>query len=166
MNSIAKAGFRYLIETLNSNGDVIDTEVVDNLMPVEGENHMLGVTLKGIAQVPSWYVGIYEGNYAPVAGDTAALFPTAATETTAYAEITRVVLALGAITAGAVDNGAAPSIFTLNAPKTIYGGFISSASAKGAATGVLLSAVRFGSPKVLAPAEMLRVTAGFTLVSA
>jgi len=165
MKSEIRGGFNYLVQILDQHGNVRESEVVHNLMPTEGLNHMLGVTLKGVAQVAAWYVGVFEGNYTPVPGDTAAAFPASATESTAYAEATRRALTLGSVVAGAVDNSASRAEFTLNAAKTLYGGFISSASAKGATSGVLLSAVRFSSPKVLASGEVLRVTAGFTLVS-
>ena len=56
--------------------------------------------------------------------------------------------------------------FTSNADKTIYGGFMSSASAKGATSGVLSSIVRFSSPKTFSIDTVLRVSAGLTLVSA
>lgn len=165
MKNKLKPGFRYLVEIVGKDGVVRDSEIVDNLMPTEGLNHMMGVTLKGVVQVASWFVGAFEGNYTPVPGDTAATFPASAVESTAYTETTRRALTLGTIAGGAVDNSAARAEFTLNAAKTLYGGFISSASAKGATSGVLLSAVRFSSPKVLASGEVLRVTAGFTLVS-
>lgn len=165
MKSKVSGGFTYLAEILDKHGNVRDSEVIHNLMPAEGLNHMLGVTLKGVAQAASWYVGLFEGNYSPVPNDTAATFPASATESAAYAEATRVALTLGPVAGGAADNGAARSEFTFNADKTLYGGFISSASAKGATSGVLLSAVRFKSPKAVATGEILRVTAGFNLIS-
>jgi hypothetical protein len=165
MKQTAKAGFKYLVEVIGADGFVRDREVIHNLMPVEGLNHLLGVALKSSAQVATWYVGLYEGNYTPVPGDTAAGFPTSATETTAYDETTRQVLTLGAVLSGAVDNSANRAQFTLNATKTIYGGFISSSSAKSSTSGVLLSAVKFSSPKSLESGEILRLTAGFTITS-
>ena len=165
MNQKLKTGFCYLVEIIDINGQVRDSETVDNLVPIEGLNHMLGVTLKGAAQINSWFIGLYEGNYTPQSSDTATTFPGSSTETTAYSEAARPVLTLGAATAGAADNAAARAEFTFNATKTIYGGFIASTSAKGSTSGILISAVRFSSPKVLASGEILRVTAGFTLVS-
>lgn len=159
------AGFEYVAEIIGADGSVRDREVIHNLMPAEGLNHMLGVTLKGSAQVLAWYVGLYEGNYTPVPGDASIGFPTSATETVAYDEASRQPLVLGPVISGTVDNTASRAQFTMNAGKTIYGGFISSASGKGATSGVLLSAVRFSSPKVLASGEVLRLTAGFTLAS-
>ena len=160
------AGFEYLVEVVDKHGRVRDSEVIKNLMPTEGLNHMLNTELKGGAQVSSWYMGLFSGNYTPLAGDTAATFPGSATESSAYDEATRELLVFGTVAAGAVDNSAARAEFTMNATVTIYGGFIASASAKGATSGVLLSAVKFASPKALADDEVLRVTAGFTLISA
>lgn len=164
MSIQVKAGFTYLVEVVRD-GRVIDSETVHNLMPAEGLNHVLGVTFKGESQVTSWFVGLFEGNYTPVAGDTAASFPGSATECTAYSEATRRALTLGAIAAGSADNTGSRAEFTMNANKTVYGGFVTSASAKGATTGTLISAVRFASAKSLSSDDVLRVTAGFTLAS-
>ena len=166
MNEQMKAGFEYLVEVIDKNGVVQDAEVIKNLMPVEGITHVLNTILKGGAAVATWYVGLYEGNYTPTTPDIAATFPALATESTAYDAATRVAFVPGAIAAGNVDNSASKAEFTMTADKTIYGGFISSASAKGSTSGVLLSAVRFGSPKSIEAGGVLRVTAGFTLASA
>jgi hypothetical protein len=135
-------------------------------MPTEGANHMLNATLKGGAQVSTWYLGLYEGNYTPSVSDTAATFSSMATETSGYTATTRLAWAPGTVVAGVLDNSSARAEFTFNAPKTIYGGFMSSAPAKGATSGVLMSLVRFPSPRVLDTDSVLRVTAGITLTSA
>ena len=159
-----KPGFTYVIEHVRD-GRVIDREVQHNLVPVEGLNHFAGVALKGTSQVTAWYVGLYEGNYTPQVTDTAAALPAAATEVTAYSEATRVALTLGSISGGAVTNTASPAEFTATSAKTVRGGFISSASAKNATTGVLTSVVKFASPKSLDTGDKLRITAGFTFTS-
>lgn len=164
MNQQLNGGFEYLVEVLR-NGEVISSERVHNLMPTEGLDHILSVAMKGGSQVPTWYIGLFEGNYTPVATDTAATLPGLATESTAYDEATRVAWNEGSIVTGALSNSASKAEFTANAVKTIYGGFISSNQTKGSTTGVLLSVVRFGSPKTLEAGSVLRVTAGFTLTS-
>ena len=164
MNATIAAGFVYEVE-LVKDGVVIDRETVHNLLPTEGINHMLNATLKGGAQVTTWYVGIFEGNYTPLAGDTAATFPAAATETTTYTEATRPEWVEGSVVTGAVSNAASKAEFTSNANKTIYGGFLTSAPTKGSAGGTLLSVVRFSSPKTFESGSVLRVTAGFTMTS-
>lgn len=157
-------GFEYLVETFKD-GELVDSFTVHNLMPTEGVNAMLNTMFKSASQVGTWYIGLYEGNYTPVIGDTAATFPGAATETTAYIAATRVAWVPGTPSAGILDNSASKAEFDMNAAKTIYGAFMSSASAKGATSGVLVSAVRFPSPRVLDSDSILKITAGITLTS-
>lgn len=166
LHSKAGAGFNYVIEVVDRFGHVSQREEVHNLIPLEGLNHVMNVLLKAATQVPTWYIALYEGNYTPDTNTTAATFPAAATECTAYTPTSRVEFVEGTVAAGAADNSASRAEFTFTAAKTIYGGVITSAAAKGATTGVLISAVRFASPKVLDVGSTLRVTAGLSLVSA
>lgn len=162
MNSSAEPGFSYLVETVK-NGAVIESEVVHNLMPAEGAAHMLSATFKGGPQVATWYLGLYEGNYTPNGTDVAATFPALANETTTYAGATRAAFAPGAVQFGLLDNSLSRAEFAFSATKTVYGGFMTSAPAKGAAVGVLMSIVRFSSPRVMDADSILRVTAGISL---
>ena len=132
------------------------------MVPIEGLNHMLSVTVKNGTPVPQWYIGLFEGDYSPDASATAATLPALATECTAYSETTRVPLTTGAVSGGATSNASDIAEFTFPVAKTIYGAFIASAPAKGAATGILLSAVRFPSPRVMGAGSVLRVFAGPT----
>lgn len=166
MNENIKAGFTYTIEVLDASGNVTDTEVVNNLMPAEGIAHVLNTILKSGSPVATWYLGLFEGNYTPTTNDVAATFPALSTECVAYSEATRVAFVPGTVTAGAVDNSASKAEFTMTAAKTVYGGLMSSASAKASTSGSLLSLVRFASPKTLDIGSILRVTAGFTMASA
>lgn len=163
-----KAGFNYLVEVVRKDGSVdhAQTEVVHNLMPTEGMTHMLNTQFHGGTQVTAWYLGVFGNNYTPVLGDIAATFPGVAGEiTTLYDEATRVAFNESAASNGAIDNAANRAEFTFNGAATVYGGFMSSAAAKGATSGVLASVVRFASPKVLEDEAVLRITAGFTLVN-
>lgn len=162
--SALKVGFNYLVEVVRD-GQVIDSEIVRNLVPTEGLNHFLNVEFKGTTQVLSWYLAIFEGNYTPTAADTAAALPAAATECTAYDEATREAFVAGTVAGGILDNTASRAEFTMNATKTIYGAFMTSAPAKGATTGVVVSSVRFSAAKSLVATDVLRVTAGVTMTS-
>lgn len=164
MNEHIQAGFEYLIEVIKD-GVVIDSEVVHNLLPIEGINHMMGVTLKGVTPVATWYLGLFEGNYTPTSADIMSTFPGLATECTTYDETARVAWDEGSIVTGAVNNSASRAEFTSNTTKTVYGGFMASNPVKGATSGVLLSVVRFSSPKSFEAGSVLRVTAGFTMTS-
>ena len=165
MKSVTHIGFEYTIEVINKEGEVTDREVVHNLMPIEGMNHLLAVLLLGASQNASWHIGLYDTPYTPVAGDVAATFPTLAGEATGYANSQRMLFEGASPVGGTLDNAANPAEFEFTAENEIHGGFISSSAAKGSTSGVLLSAVRFTTPKSVEPTSILRVTAGFALVS-
>lgn len=166
MNSKAESGFTYVVEVIHPDGSRSQREVVHNLIPEEGLNHQQSVTFKGTTQVTTWFIGLYEGNYTPVAATSAATISAAATECTSYTPAARQEFVSGAVAAGSVDNSASKALFTFTAAKTIYGGWIGSASPFGSTSGVLISAVRFASPKVLAIGDQLSVTAANILTSA
>jgi hypothetical protein len=160
-----KIGFKYEIEVVRD-GEVVDSETVHNLIPDEGVAHILNAVLTGGTRYAAWYVGIFEGNYTPVVGDTMALFVAGAVESTPYTPATRPLWVPDPLSAGALTNTTTRAEFTMTTGKTIYGGFLSSSATKQATTGPLLSAARFSTAKVLIAGDILRVVAGITLVGA
>lgn len=161
---IIRLGFEHTVEHIRD-GRIIDVETVRNLVPTEGLNYLLEAALRNGTVLPSWFVALFEGNYTPVAGVTAATFPAAATESTAYDEATRVAWASAAASGGVVTNSASKAVFTMNATKTIYGIAMSSASAKGAITGALVSVARFAVAKSVVDDDVLNVTSTITMTS-
>lgn len=147
-------------------GRIIDEWEEDhNLVVDEGLNAWLDIMLHGSTQISTWYVGIFEGNYTPVAGVTAATITANSTECTAYDEATRVAYNEAAASSKVTTNTANKATFTINATKTIYGAFIASASAKSATSGTLLSAARFASSKSVVATDQLLLTYTFTAAS-
>lgn len=144
---------------------LLDVSPARNLVVNQGLNHILDAVLHGSAQVTTWYIGIFEGNYTPVAGDTAAGFPAAATESTAYAEATRVAYNEGAAASQSTTNSGSAAVFTINATKTMYGAFLSSASAKSATTGTLFAATKFAAARSVINADLLNITYTFNLTA-
>ena len=155
------------IEGLEQRGDsvVLSVEEVNNLIPGEGLNYMLGTALTGVAQLSAWYIALFEGNYVPVGTITAATFPAAATESTAYTEAARVTWTPGAIAAGSVSNTASKAVFTMNATKTIYGIAQTSVSTKSATTGTLMSVAAFAVAKAVVSTDVLNVTSTLSATS-
>jgi hypothetical protein len=145
-------------------GKVIDEWDCHNLVVNQGLDTLLGVMFTGVSQITSWFLGVFSGNYTPVAGDTAATFPGSATESSAYTSGTR--LAFTAVEATqAVGNAASVATFTMNAGVTLYGAFLSSSSVKGGTGGVLFSAAQFGAPKVLVNTDQCLLTYNFAASS-
>ena len=159
-------GVTYTVDHIR-NGRVIDSFSADNIVPDQGAVYLLSAAIAGGVAVSAWYIGLFEGNYTPVATDTAALFPGVnyASESLAYVETLRQAWSRDAIVAGTVANLVSPALFTMNATKSIYGAFLTSTSTKGGTTGTLLSAVRFPSPKNVVATDTLRVTGVLTLVN-
>jgi hypothetical protein len=126
----------------------------------QGIDTLLGVMFTGVTQITSWFLGVFSGNYTPVAGDTAATFPGSATESSAYTSGTRPAFTAVEATQ-AVTNSASVATFTLNAGVTLYGAFLTSSSVKGGTGGVLFSAAQFPAPKVLANTDQCLLTYNF-----
>jgi hypothetical protein len=162
--SVAKIGFKYELEIWR-NGVLIDQDIAHNIIPYEGLNHILSVVVAAGTQVTTWYTGLFEGNYTPVLSDTMAAFVAAATECTAYSEGARQAYVEGTPASGVITNVLNKAQFTMNAAKTLYGGFLASNSASGSTSGVLLSAAKFSTSKSVDIGDLARITASLTLTS-
>lgn len=139
-------------------GETIDRWRDDNLVTNQGLDALLDIMFHGTTQIGTWYIGLFEGNYTPVATVTAATITAASTECTAYDETTRQQFVEAAASGQSITNSASRATFTFNAEKTIYGAFLVSASAKSATSGTLFSAAQFGAPKDVVDDDQLLVT--------
>ncbi|RST54106.1 hypothetical protein [Variovorax sp. DXTD-1] len=157
-----KAGVLYRTLSWSPDGRLLAEDPPTlNRVPMEGLNFMLRVMFKQETVPPDWYIGLYEGDYTPDGSETAATFPTVATECTAYTGA-RQPFVDGAVAGGATSNAASLAEFQFTADKTVMGAFMTSAAAKGSTSGVLLSVVRFPSPKVQVNGSKLQIFAGPT----
>lgn len=129
-----------------------------NIVVNEGLNSLLNVYFHADTQITDWYVAIFEGNYTPVATDTAANIASASTESTAYDEATRVAYDEAAASGQSITNAASKAAFTMNATKTIYGAFLVSAPAKGAITGTLFAASKFSAARPVVALDQLLIS--------
>lgn len=162
-NEMQVAG-RYVVEHIRD-GKVIGTEDVSNLVVNEGLDHVLNTVFHSGTQVGTWFLGLFEGNYTPVAGLTAATIAAASTESTAYTETQRQEFNEGAASAQSISNTANKATFTMNATKTIYGAFLVSNATKSATSGTLFSAARFAAPKQVVADDQLLLSYTFVASS-
>jgi hypothetical protein len=135
---------------------LLDVTRERNLVVDEGLQYALGVSLAATSKISTWYVGIFETTYTPVAGDDLTALLGSATECTAYDEANRPTWSgvLGTLT---ITNSAARADFTINATKTIYGAWLSSIQAKSTGGGTLWAAAEFASSKAVVATDVLRV---------
>lgn len=156
---------KYGVEIIR-NGISLGYEEFSNIVVNEGLNHILNVVFNGASQVATWYLAPFEGNYTPLATDTAATIVASSTECTAYTESTRQAFVEVTSTAQSTTNSASRATFTFNATKTIYGAFLASVSTKSSTSGTLISAAKFSTSKVVDSTDQLLLTYTITAADA
>lgn len=132
--------------------EFIDTAVNPNRLVTEGLIYLLNAAFAGQSQINQFYIAPFAGNVSPAAGWTGATFAAQATEFTNYNGATRLPWNVAAASGvAAVGNTAALADSTMTfsdgGPYTVYGLGLLAASAKGATTGQLIAATRFGAPR-------------------
>lgn len=147
-------------------GEVIDEFEDDNLVVNEGLNSLLNVYFAASTQITTWYLGIFEANYTPVATVTAATIATASTECTAYDETTRPEWQEAAAASQSITNSANRATFTFNATKQVYGAFLVSSNTKSGTGGTLFAAAQFSTSKSVVDDDQLLLTYTFSAASA
>ena len=167
----AQATGIYHVECRDKDGNLKWTAESKNLVVNEGLQYMAGTALTSVAQITSWYLGVYGAGASntPAAGDTMASHA-GWTEVVAYSNATRVAATLATATTAnpsVVTNTASPAVFNINGTTTIGGAFLTSGSAKSGTAGTLFSAADFGSPgdRSVVSGDTLSVTYTFSLAA-
>lgn len=159
-------GFEYLVEVLDKDGNVVDSGVEHNIIPIQGMNYIAGAILNdnGTTPTENWYIGLLE-DYTPVAATRMADIGTAQNEVAGYDEATREAWTHVYDDEYLITNTASKAEFTFTTGDTVYGAFLSTVSTKESASGILLSAAKFSTARVVADGGILRVTVSITLAS-
>ena len=160
-----KIGFQYLLRCFDETGRCKWVQVLENLIPIPGLNYLISSGLDGGAQYSTWYIGMSETAYAPLAADTMVSLLLAAPECKSYDEGARVAVVPDAVASGLYSNTASPAVFTFNATATVRVVFIASNSVWDSTTGLLLSATQIAVPKAVEDTDILHVTAGLQLTA-
>lgn len=167
MNALAACGFTYDVNTrLKTNDFIVDHLTgAKNRIPREGLNDIATAYLKGGAGPSNIYIGLWSGTHLPNGLETAADLLSLVTEVTGYTQTERLPLNLGPVTDGACSNAASLARFDMTTAGTVNGAFLSTAAAKGASVGKLLSVVRFANPRPVDETVYLEVLSGFQFIS-
>lgn len=142
-----------------------ELEYSDNLVVTEGLNYIVGVALKAVSRIDSWFIAPFSGAVTVNANWTAAIFTAQSTEITGYAASARPAWTGGTVTAGAVNSFAAKAEIKATSTITVRGAGMLSVPTKSATTGTLLGASRFTSDKVLDLDEILDIGYGLTITA-
>ena len=165
----AKATGVFEIKCHDKDGNLKWEAKSKNLVVNVGLAYMAGTALTSVAQITTWYVGLYgaASSNTPAAADTMLLHG-GWTEVVAYSNATRVAATFVTATTAnpsVVTNSASPATFNINGTTTVGGAFLTSGSAKSGTTGTLFSAADFGSPgdRSVVTSDTLSVTYTFSL---
>ena len=149
----------------------LDERYDPNNLPDEGLIYLLSVGLNNGAKLPTWYLSLYAANYTPLAALTAASYPATASEITSgtegYTEATRQVWTPTAPTTPLIDNLANKAAFTIATASSlaVNGAALLSEATKGAVTGKIISATKFGSPRTFYNTDVFNLAYRVTLTS-
>lgn len=167
MKTDLKLGGTFFFEHVRD-GNVIDSWEEDNLVVNEGLDYVLDTSLSGGTGLVSWYIGLFTGDYTPVASLTAATITAASTETQAqYSEGFRQDWVDAGVSGQSLGNTASPATFTFTPASTlVYGTFLVSDATKGGTTGTLMSASRFTSARTMLSGDVLNVTYSISAAAA
>ncbi len=167
----AKATGVYHVECHDKDGNLKWSADTKNLVVNEGLAYMAGTALTSVAQITTWYIGLYGAGASntPAAGDTMASHA-GWTEVVPYSNATRVAATFVTATTAnpsVVTNSASPAVFNINATSTVGGAFLTSGSAKSGTTGTLFSAADFSAPgdRSVVNGDIISVTYTFSLAA-
>jgi hypothetical protein len=149
-------------------GKVIDEFEFKNLVVNQGLNYLLGAGLAGGAQITTWYIGLFSGNYTVLAADTASVIATNSTEVTAYSGGARPtwVANSSSPTGQSTSNSSSQASFTFTGPVTVFGAFLISSATISGTGGTLFSGAQFGASKSVVSSDVLNLTYTYTAASA
>lgn len=160
-----KTGFKYRFQGISPQGDLLWEQDAANLIPVPGRSYIAGRVFGSTAQIATWYMGLFGSSaYTPAYSDDMAYLVANASEVTVYDAGSRIEMVTSMPSAETWATSQSCD-FTMTSAKDVYGAFIASTQAHGAATGTLLSEVKMSSPKQLETGATLRVHAQITLIT-
>jgi hypothetical protein len=161
----------YHIECHDKDGKLKWSADSKNLVVNAGLAYMAGTALTSVAQITTWYIGLYGAGASntPAAGDTMSSHA-GWTEVVPYSNATRVAATFATATTAnpsVVTNAASPATFNINATSTVGGAFLTSGSAKSGTTGTLFSAADFAAPgdRSVVSGDIISVTYTFSLAA-
>ena len=167
----AKATGVYYVECHDKDGKLKWSAETKNLVVNVGLQYMAGTALTSVAQITTWYIGLYGAGASntPAAGDTMASHA-GWTEVVPYSNANRVTATFATATTAnpsVVTNSASPAVFNINATSTVGGAFLTSGSAKNGTTGTLFSAADFAAPgdRSVVSGDIISVTYTFSLAA-
>jgi hypothetical protein len=132
-----------------------DERIDPNLLPAEGIAYILGASIGATAKLSNFYLAIYSGNVTPAANWTAANFHSNATEITSqtegYSNATRPIWTPSSVTGGVIGNLSTRATYNVvcSSSLNVAGAALLSDGTRGGTNGILVSATRYASVRII-----------------
>lgn len=165
IDSLAVKGFQWTLEIKEADGSVAHKETRFNLIPSQGMDFLVRTPFGDVSPVSTFYLGLFRGNYVPSPATSATDIPTNMNEFIDYSEAQRPLWDRTFSAPSSMDNATSKASFTITQDRTIYGAFLVSSPVKGGNSGLLLSCVRFSSPKPVSVGQVVELSGGLTYIS-
>ena len=162
MSAIELNGFIHRFELVDARGNALDQWEEHNLIPQAGLDFLIQAPFGDASPISTFYAGLYRNNYLPSAATVAADIPSNMGEFVNYSESQRPTWSRQYDGIGTQDNSADRAQFTFTQDQLIYGAFLVSSSTKGGNNGLLISVVRFASPKQIPAGLTVKMNSGIT----
>lgn len=158
-------GFEWSFEIYSQDGDLISADIQHNLIPSSGLDFLIRSPFGEVSTITSFYLGLYRGNFIPSPNTTSVDIPGNMVEFVDYSEPARPEWQKQLTGIATYDNAQHKAEFTVTKDRTIHGAFLVSDPTKGGNSGLLLSCVRFSSPRNLEVGQTVKLTGGITYSS-
>lgn len=165
LDNTLKPGFVWNLEIANPDGSIVERETKLNLIPSDGLDFLIRAPFGDVTAVSTFYLGLFRGNYIPSPSTTAADITTNMIEMVDYSETVRPEWQRDLTGIATFDNAVNKAEFTITQDRTVYGAFLVSNSVKGGNNGLVLSCVRFASPKPVSAGQTVKLYGGITYTS-
>lgn len=137
-----------------------DEQVDTNLLTDTGILYILNAAFFTTPKITAFYVAPFQGNATPLVTWTGANFASNATEvvslTEGYSQTTRPLWVSATAAAGAISDNASRASFTIASTGNVtwYGAGLLSTNVRGDTAGLLASATRFVTPRILSNTDI------------
>lgn len=143
---------------------IISHDVMLNKIPSAGMAFLVRAPFGDVSPITSFYLGLFQGDYIPSDSTTAADIPGNMNEFVAYAEEQRPLWDREFDGSATMDNANNKARFTPEQDRVIRGAFLCSEPTKGGNSGLVLSCVRFPSPKQVYAGQTAELYGGLTYI--
>lgn len=157
-------GFEWNL-VIKEGGKVVSHDTFLNKIPAAGMAFLVRSPFGDIAPITTFYLGLFQGDYIPSDSTTAADIPGNMNEFIDYEEVQRPLWDRSFDGAATMDNDDSKARFTPTQDRLIRGAFLCSEPAKGSNSGLVLSCVRFTSPKQVYAGQTAELYGGLTYIS-